>query len=228
MAIELGSLKDHALANQAMRAGVPAGDFQVKLLTVEMESSKAGAPMGVSTWLILNPYALETPQDPGTVAKLRGKTIKFRFVLEGKGSEFGKPNFGAHMTEICKDTGHDLDQYRTDTDYKQLFLEIAMFTVIREIHGKTNPKNPQYPNWSLKADRNGGVPALAAAPVAPAPVQGTQWAQPAAAPVAAPAAVAPVAAPVEVAPVAPAAVAPAPVVAPAAPTSTVNKLFGGL
>ena len=170
MAISLGSLKDHSLSAAAMKAGVPAGSYKSKLIALAFESSKTGKRMVCSEWLILatlDPKAIDV--DANGVDKYRGKKVKLRFVIEGNGSEFALANLGAHMQEICNETGHDLGVYVTDVDYDQLFLELASFTVIKELVGKVNPKNAQYPQWNIKKDRT--------AVVAPASVTATQWAQ---------------------------------------------------
>ena len=223
--LEFGNLKEVAAQAKATRNGACAGNYRSKLVSIYFEKDDTGRTIMVSEWIHLSVYGANPGSTLEDCLKCVNKKVKIKVYLTGgnatgKGSEYGRIKMASIMEEILKGSPYNLEDYKTETDFTTLFMQLNTHTIIRELVGKLGT-NKKFLNWYVKRDRpqDGASPASAPLSAAASPAAGnTTWADPK--PAEAPTAPAPAPTPAPE-PVKEQAPAPAP-----APQSAASVLFG--
>lgn len=218
--LEFGNLKEVAAQAKATRNGACAGNYRSKLVSIYFEKDDTGRTIMVSEWIHLSVYGANPGSTLEDCLKCVNKKVKINVYLTGKGSEFGRIKMASIMEEILKGSPYNLEDYKTETDFTTLFMQLNAHTIIRELAGKYGT-NKKFLNWYVKRDRpqDGAAPAPAPLSAAASPAAGNMtWAD--TKPAEAPATPAPAPAPAPE-PVKEQAPTPAP-----APQSAASALFG--
>ena len=181
--MDFGNLKEIAAQARATRNGKAAGNYRSKLITNFFEKDDTGRDVFISEWVHLQVYGANEGSTLEDCLKTVNKKVQIKIYVSGKGSEFGKIKMASLLEEILKGTPFNLEDYKTSSDFNNLFMQLNAYTVIRELVGKFGT-NKKFLNWYVRRDREAASPNTSAPagnagwttqapPVQQAPVQTT-------------------------------------------------------
>ena len=167
--MDFSNLKSKALSARQSRSGIVPGFYQAKMVIIGFDLAQNGARMVSVEWAVISVRSVSEPISD--ITKMMGKRFKQRFMLEGKGADFGMSGLGEFLMDVAEPLGFDLEQYSSEEGLTELFTQLNSMTVTKNMQAKRG-KNPQYLNWYFDKKNYSSVVGV---PVQPIQNAGQQW-----------------------------------------------------